>query len=208
MHISLRSLLTRLGVVVTILAATAASAAPVMYSDRASFNAATTGTTTVDFEGQVGNTFRGNSFTMSGTTFTADVARMFTLDASTYPPGLASDYLNLNELGVHYIDISAVGMTAIGFDFGTLNESFATSTAVTVLDSLGNTYNLTAPAQPTLGFMGLTSDVFLTSVRVSGTLLVLDNVTTGSVNAVPLPGTLALVGLGLAGLGLVRRRRA
>lgn len=209
MKISSRSLLIRSGALVAILAVTAASAAPVVYNSRALFDAATTGTTTVDFEGEASYTHRGSSFTVSGTTFTADINYLFTLDAGWYGPGFASDYLNMNVYGVHYIDISAAGMTAIGFDFGTLNETFGAQSDVTVLDSLGNSYHLTAPTQPTLGFVGLTSDVTLTSVRVSGELVVLDNVTTGRARAaeLPLPGTLALVGLGLAALGVANRRK-
>lgn len=186
------------------------SAAPIVYTDRALFSAASTGTTTVDFEGESGATARGSSLTVAGVTFTSDVARMFTLDGSWYAPALASDYLNLNEIGNHYIDISAAGMTAIGFDFGTLNATFGTSTAVMVTDSLGGSYSLTSPGQPALGFVGFTSDVALTSVRVSGTLIVLDNVTTGraAVNPVPAPGSLPLVAAGLAALALVARRRA
>ena len=185
-----------------------ASAAPVVYTDRTAFMAAATGTTTVDFEGETVFTSRAGSFSVSGTTFTSDIDRMFTFDAGFYTPALPSDYLHLNDLGTHDIDISAAGMTAIGFDFGTLNGTFGTQTSVTVLDSLGNSYNITAPGQPALSFFGLTSDVVLTSVRVTGELLVLDNVTTGSAAAVPLPGSLALVLLGLAGVGLRQHRRA
>jgi len=192
----------------SLLAAAVASAAPVVYNDRASFNAASAGTTTVDFEGETLFTFRGSSFTVSGITFTGDIARLFTFDAGFYTPGLASDYLNMNDSATHYIDISAAGMTAVGFDFGTLNATFNAPKAVTVTDSLGNIYNLTAPTQPALDFLGLTSDVALTSVRVSGEFVVLDNVTTGRAAVVPLPGTMALVGLGLAALGLASRRRA
>ena len=126
-----------------------ASAAPVVYADRTAFMAAATGTTTVDFEGEPSGsgTFRVDSFSVSGTTFTSSIARLFTLDAGHISPvGLlasASDYLHLHSFGNNYIDISAAGMMAIGFDFGTLDVTFGSQTSVTVLDSLGNSYNLT-----------------------------------------------------------------
>lgn len=192
-----------------------AEAAPILYTNFASFDAATNITQTADFEGITSSAnFVGSTGTFSGITFTGDIARLFVFDQNFYFPGFPSDYLNMNEFGTHYIDIT-VNAGAVGFDLGSLNRTFGGSLVATiaVTDSSGTTnFPVILPVQPGLAFYGFTSDSLITSARVTGELVVLDNVSIGNAAAatVPEPGTLACTLVGLTALGrrYWKRRRA
>ena len=60
-------------------------------------------------------------------------------------------------------------------------------------------------------FVSVLSTVAIGSITISGSEIASDDLaytTSRATGQIPVPGTLLLVGLGLAGLGLQRRRRA
>jgi hypothetical protein len=219
------SLTRRFGLAVAVLGMVAGAAGQAradltVYFDRTAFNAATTGTSTIGFEGIAGGglAYKGSSFTLSGVTLSdGGAGHLFVLDKNWYQPGLSSDYLNENDGNTQSIDITpTAGTTALGTDFGNLNSTFGSSLSITVATTNGSgtsTYNLTAPSQPNLAFVGFTSDTAILDVKFSGVFLVLDNVTTGQADPVsaPEPSALAYAATGvltLAGFAWRKRRRA
>jgi hypothetical protein len=205
-----------LALLTLVLGAGRARAGLVIYTDRAAFDAATTGTSTIDFEGIAGGgaMYEPSPFVIGGVSFTdAGVNRLFVFDKGFYGPGLSSDYLNQNGFGTQSTLVTpGGGTTALGTDLGTLNQTFGGPQDVTVdvTDGSGlSTFVITTPAQPGLGFVGFTSDTAILSVNFTGTFVVLDNVTTGqALRSVPEPSALISAGIGgLMALGYGWRRQ-
>lgn len=112
------------------------------------------------------------------------------------------------------INFTGAAVTAIGANFYNTNvfDNFL-SVAITVALSDGTTQSFT-PTSATNSYRGFTTDVAITSMTIRNTsansYVGLDNLTVGRAlapAAVPEPASLAIVGLGLAGLGVMRRRR-
>jgi hypothetical protein len=109
----------------------------------------------------------------------------------------------------------AGGVYGVGFDF---SNGRTLPYVAYVTYGNGSTENLAlSPAGfPDLEFWGITSDLLIASIHFGltdgGTTregdFALDNLTIGNAGSVPEPGSLTLLGLGLAGLGLSRRRKA
>ena len=203
-------------VLMLVVGAGRARAGLVLYTDRAAFEAATTGISTVTFEGIAGGgvAFEGSSFTLGGVNFSDfGAARMFVVDKDVYGPGLASDYLNENDPSTRSTLVTpGVGTTALGTDLGTLDGQFGASRNVTVAATDGSgtsIFVITTPFQPSLGFVGFTSDTAIQSINFTGQYVVLDNVTSGqALRSVPEPSTLVSVGIGgLMALGYGCRSR-
>ena len=96
---------------------------------------------------------------------------------------------------------------AVGFDYGELNLA-----SLNVMDSAGHLFNAALTATQARAFFGVISDVDLNWISIgsgtssAGAVYFIDDLRFGATSAVPLPGTLALVGLGLAALGWRQRR--
>ncbi|MBX9579254.1 MAG: PEP-CTERM sorting domain-containing protein [Gemmataceae bacterium] len=198
------------------------TAAAVLYTDRAAFEADATSLTLIDFNDQVvpPDTFTfypGATVTLSGVTFTGN-SNLYTVD-----PAFVGDYdlgdgvvLSFQQADpgpqVLTIDLPA-GTTAVGFDFGI---AFGTADFTFTLAS-GEEFVLSAAVAPTDDptFAGFIADTPIASVTVtvpvdSFTAPLIDRFVFGTgVAAVPEPTSLALVGMGAAGLvGYARRRKA
>lgn len=196
----------------------AAQAAVTTYSSEAAFMAAIGPASTIDFEAQNPNGPSGyayfNSITIGDVTFSQAEGRLFDFGQSYYATyGLTSSYLNQNCCAPSGIDVSfAHPIHAVGMNLGIQNTWNSSSLEVTFSLSSGDVITTTAPllygTHDGMAYFGFTSTTAITSFKVNGPSegVSIDNFTT-SVSAVPEPSNLAMLSLGLLGLGFVSRRK-
>ncbi len=186
------------------------------YTSLAAFQAATSGLTTITFDGMApsggfinvssGLSLSGVTFNMNGSGFIIDYGYY---GASSYA---GDDFLNSDYAGTDTITaLLPAGTMAVGSNYGSLFGS----AGETVTLSDGTTYNVPdtsiSGGSAGLNFVGFTSSVPITSISFStNQYIVVDNFTFGSAGAVtPEPGAYAMIAsLGLTGAAFLRRRRA
>lgn len=193
------------GALAALFAATSAQAALILYTDRAAFDAATTGTVVEPYTAPL------NSFTeISNTTYNGIG---YSSDTYLVDPGYSPTLYQWNSGAVLLIDSPATltfgASTAFAADFGTILGQ-ANNVTVT-LNGIATV--ISTSLRPELSFYGWTSTDPITSVQISTSAdyLILDNVTRARRAPpvdVPEPDSIALLGLGLLGLALSRKRRA
>ena len=206
--------------VTTLCFATAISARAdtVVFTNRAAFTAASTGLTTIDFEGiapvnSVANFASG--LTLQGVTFTGSTTGMVSVVDSGFFSPLFAFQSGAVLSGFAFIEATLPpGITAIGVDIMTTNPD---GQSFDIVLSTGEVFTVSTPFRPERGFFGVTSDVAISSIRFTTVVAAIrgiplsDNFSFGQAQAstVPEPGTLILVGTGIAGIAArVLRRRS
>lgn len=197
---------------------TTAQAGLTAFDDRSSFLAATLQTQTATFDGWIKDTgFHSSAvdvggFTLSMTAGASDVYNF--IDA---PPAksIATDIngsthlMVFTDTGVDLTFSFDQPITAFGADFKGINDAFERT-----LLSAGGQF-ATVPGDPLnlqLTFFGVTSDTPFSSLTFHGVrndIYGIDDVTFGTalrVPAVPEPGSMLMLSLGLAGVVAARRR--
>jgi hypothetical protein len=209
---SLKKSLPILLLAVLLLAPTQGNA-DTIYTSLGAYNAATTGNTTIDFNGIAAPgsfvNFPG-PLTLSGVTFSTTSA-LFVIDPGFYgSPYAGGGFLNADFVSPDVINITLPSVTAVGFDFGGLFIGPTASVAVTLSDGFSTNFSTTnSMAGGTLDFLGFTTTTPITSMTLTMSdapgYNAIDNVVYGS--AVPEPATIGLMLTGLLGAaGAVRRR--
>jgi hypothetical protein len=200
-------------------ASTPARADTLVFTTRASFEAAATNLTTITFEGIAPTNSVANfpsPLTLQGVTFSGSPTGM----VSVVDSGFFSPLFQFNSgavlSGFAFVEVTLpAGITAIGTDLMSTNPS---GLPFQVVLSTGETFVVNTPLAPGRGFFGITSDVAIASIRFvtlpgpnqSGGIPLLDNFSFGQAKgaeAVPEPTTMVLLGVGLAGVAARTRRR-
>ncbi|MFT6770390.1 PEP-CTERM sorting domain-containing protein [Congregibacter sp.] len=200
-------------------------AVPMIYTDEALFLAAIGGAADVSEDFNVFNTdqsFRNSSydvgpFTLSSSGADQNSGTQNTIDAS---PFVFDSFANVDGTTfAHFFIHGSNGTTAsIGFDdaitgFGATFKQLDTATDITLATTAGSLV-IDQNIGSGIGFFGFTLDlgVTATSLTFSRTSFSdgfgMDNVLLETGVSVPAPATLALFGLGLAGLGWRKRKNA
>ncbi len=194
--------------------ANSAQAATVQFTELASFQANTTGLTTIDFEGLAAGAFPQNypnpaGLTTSGVKFTASNNRLFVAN-----PAAGPNY-NWGSGAVLATDISGLitvilpsGVTAVGSDIMSISP-YAAPFSITL--STGETFNQSSLNYPNRQFVGFTSDTAITSMLFQASSLSqnLDNFRFGTAanvsTSVPEPFT--VIGTLVGGTVALRMRK-
>jgi hypothetical protein len=207
---------------VLLLAIVPASADVIVYTDRASWNAAVSSPTVVNYNDvSGGGTFLGSPFAHDGVTLSNSANYIFGYDHASSNPCPTGEGTCILLRGGVTNDVSFAGLEAgVGADFGITNASQGTLT-VAGTSAAGHAFSQTfvvpfgSSSYSFVGFTAAAGDTinsFTVNDLSGNTNFVIDNVSyAGSLSAptaTPEPSSLLLFGSSAAGLfGFLRRRK-
>jgi hypothetical protein len=207
-------LIAATGLLMSSLGTDSAQAATVQFTDLASFQANTTGLTTIDFEGlaPAGNfvEYPTTGLTTSGVTFNS------TSRVSVFDPAVqrrAYDWgsgaiLSSQRAPNRITAILPSGVTAVGSDIMSFSN-YASPFTITL--STGETFNQSSLNYPNRQFVGFTSDTAITSISFLATsgFTELDNFRFGRANivATAVPEPFTIIGTLVGGTAALRMRK-
>jgi len=192
----------------------------IVYDDRALFEADNAGLANEDFENA--NLASGTATAFAGTlnslTNNSIFAAGSVIDGFSLVPEVGFVYVGNDFGGVPTVGVSSDSfaadinilfdpdVTAVGLDLFGFADNFVVTWTVTFNDNvtIGSTIVTTPGFFGVFTSSGMISSLFLDKPDSGG---VIDNLTFGTPTVVPEPGTLALLGIGLFGMGLARRKK-
>jgi hypothetical protein len=196
-----------------------AQAAITQFSDLSSFQAGTSGLTTIDFEGLApagGFSYYDPNLTVSGVSFTDSNVSAYVVDSafqpSNYNWGSGAVLLGSKD-GLPNGTITAAlpsGVTAIGSDIMSF-DSYASPFSITL--STGETFTVGSLNYPDRKFVGFTSDTAISSISFQATngYTLLDNFRFGTAGAAPAPTAVpepfTMIGTFVGGTAAMRMRK-
>ena len=186
----------------------AANATLISYSDVGSWNTNVSSVTTNDFNHYTVIDYFGSSHTENGVTFTGGA--LFSQGNNNYAGSqwIGEKWFSFEGAQPYGIDFGQ-DLTALSFNFA---DYYNANMDLTLLFNTGESISVNQGGSNVMGFVGITTDIAFSSVQLissntKGTYFGIDNLAYGTASAVPEPASIALLGLGLAGIGLSRKKK-
>ncbi len=207
-------LIAATGLLMSSLCTDSAQAATLQFTDLASFQANTTGLTTINFEGLApagGATSYGLGLTTGGINFTTG-SNLLVIDPAVsralYDWGSGAILSVQGGPGNRITAILPSGVTAVGSDIMSFNN-FASPFTINL--STGETFNVNSLNYPNRQFVGFTSDVAISSISflaISGNTQI-DNFRFGSATAATtsVPEPFTVIGTLIGSTASLRMRK-